>query len=1121
MAFGGRKVARALAVALALGAGDALAATATTTASLEKEGYARLALAFDALPKHDVTLANGVLTLSFAEPVKIDTGPIVRGLGDLVGMVRRDPDGTAVKIALTRAARLNVTEAGEALYVDLLPANWVGMPPGLPKGVIAALSQAAREAKAAKAEMDRRRRADLPPVTVFAATLPTLYRLTFDVEPGATVEMVREGDRVKLTFGEPYPFDVAAARASLPTDFVGLEATVGPRALVVTLPAPEDKDARGFREDDDYVLDIDREKKANGAEAASPDAPRVLPALAPAPKAEHGAPAPAVSLSAPAPAVTPAQAPAPRVDHGAPGAASAAVAGQTVRLTFPFAKAPAAAVFLRGRTLWALFDDAAPMALDRLAKDSGGLIAAADQAPLDGGRLVRLTLREPRLVTAAIDGDAWVVALGDDLLAPTEPIRFASAFGRSGRGLVTARVDGLGVARRIKDPDAGDELVVVTASRAPRGALRPQSFVEFTLLPTAQGAVVAPIADDIRVSVEMDELRVERDGGLAVSRDSGAPLSASAAPVSGLILGEAAAEAASGSYYPRERELLHAAAMGPEDDRPAARVELARFYLLRAMPAEAKAVLDMAADENAVAARNPDIALLRGAAAVELGRPDIARPLLSLPALAQSAEAALWRAAMERLDGRDEAAGAALAQGQPALGGLPPELRARFVQLAVELALDAGDAAGAAAAYDQLETLPPARSLAAREVLRGRVLASLGDVNGALAAYAAAGRSADPQAVAESELRAVTLAAAEHRIGGDDAVRRLESLVTGWRGDWIEAEGLEKLAGFYADAERWRDAFATLRTAVEAFPDGARIRDLQDRMQSRFTALFLGPAIDRMPKLEALSLFYDFQDLTPPGRRGDEVVRRLADKLVDVELLDQAAALLEYQIDNRLKGAARAQVGARAALVELMNNKPGEAARLLQKTRQADLPRSLASARLVLEARALAQSGRVDLGVEIAEGVEGQEGARLKADILWSARRWGEAGEALEAALGGAWRDPAPLDAAARADVLRAAIALSLADDAMGLDRIRQKFAAKMADSPDARSFEVVTAPVEAKGDAFREIARSIASTAAIEGFLKEYRRRGEEDAQQPAAQQQGGKPLERSADGAAPARAG
>ncbi len=43
-----------------------------------------------------------------------------------------------------------------------------------------------------------------------------------------------------------------------------------------------------------------------------------------------------------------------------------------------------------------------------------------------------------------------------------------------------------------------------------------------------------------------------------------------------------------------------------------------------------------------------------------------------------------------------------------------------------------------------------------------------------------------------------------------------------------------------------------------------------------------------MPAIDALSLFYDFRDLTPVGRRGDEMIRKLADRLVSVDLLDQA-----------------------------------------------------------------------------------------------------------------------------------------------------------------------------------------------------------------------------------------
>ena len=70
-----------------------------------------------------------------------------------------------------------------------------------------------------------------------------------------------------------------------------------------------------------------------------------------------------------------------------------------------------------------------------------------------------------------------------------------------------------------------------------------------------------------------------------------------------------------------------------------------------------------------------------------------------------------------------------------------------------------------------------------------------------------------------------------------------------------------------------------------------------------------------MSAIKALSLYYDFRELTPVGRRGDEMVRRLADKLVEVDLLGRAAELLNHQVENRLKGAARSQIAADLAVV--------------------------------------------------------------------------------------------------------------------------------------------------------------------------------------------------------------
>src|SRR5262249_10376931 len=85
---------------------------------------------------------------------------------------------------------------------------------------------------------------------------------------------------------------------------------------------------------------------------------------------------------------------------------------------------------------------------------------------------------------------------------------------------------------------------------------------------------------------------------------------------------------------------------------------------------------------------------------------------------------------------------------------------------------------------------------------------------------------------------------------------------------------------------------------------------------------------------------------------------RLADRLVAVDLLDQAAELLQHQVDHRLQGAARAQVATRLAIVYLMNRKPDRALATLRATRSADLTNDMRNQRLLLEARALSRPPR-------------------------------------------------------------------------------------------------------------------------------------------------------------------
>ena len=200
-------------------------------------------------------------------------------------------------------------------------------------------------------------------------------------------------------------------------------------------------------------------------------------------------------------------------------------------------------------------------------------------------------------------------------------------------------------------------------------------------------------------------------------------------------------------------------------------------------------------------------------------------------------------------------------------------------------------------------------------------------------------------------------------------MRELETLSVMWRGDALEVRALEMMARIYSDTGRYGESLAACRTATKLEPNSEMSRQGQDAASALFAQTFLDPKGDDLPPVDALGMFYEFRELTPIGRRGDEMIRRLADRLVAVDLLDQASELLQYQVDHRLEGAARAQVAARLAMVYLTNRKPDRAIAALRTTRIADLSGELRQQRLLLEARAQSDVGRHDLALDIISNI--------------------------------------------------------------------------------------------------------------------------------------------------------
>ncbi|GLS58640.1 hypothetical protein GCM10007887_13040 [Methylobacterium haplocladii] len=436
----------------------------------------------------------------------------------------------------------------------------------------------------------------------------------------------------------------------------------------------------------------------------------------------------------------------------------------------------------------------------------------------------------------------------------------------------------------------------------------------------------------------------------------------------------------------------------------------------------------------------------------------------------------------------------------------PDDVAAVLYAAASEAAVELGDWDGALRVSRAAGQGADALTRDRVALIRARIDEAKGGVAAALDAYDTLSAKAERPVAAAATLRAVTLAQTQRKLPLKNAIDRLETLVLTWHGGATENEALGALGRLYAEAGRWRQVFVTARRANLLAPDAPASRTMHEAAQALFEDLYLGERASTIGGVEALALYFDFKDFAPIGRRADEIVRRLADRLVALDLLESADELLEHQVAHRLTGPARASVAARLATIRLMEGKPLEALKVLEETHQPALGDDLRRARALLRARALSDLTRTDLALETIEGESGADVERLRADIFWGARRWREAGEAHEAMLGEVWRGRKPLDDAARADVIRAGIAYGLAGEGLGLERLKAKFAAPMAESPDARTFALLTRSDAPRTPAFRDAARRATSAETLGAFLTEYRKRYPE-ASVP----------ERGTDGAAP----
>jgi tetratricopeptide (TPR) repeat protein len=765
--------------------------------------------------------------------------------------------------------------------------------------------------------------------------------------------------------------------------------------------------------------------------------------------------------------------------------------GNIRRLIFPFENETPAAMFRRGSTITLVFETEVSFDLRSLGSELRDIVRRVSPIRFGALQVVRFEMADNALVSVAPSGERWIVALGSGVLEPPNPVEIGRGTFADGKAYAEIVDPGLGHVYRLRDPHVGDDLLVAPLPPPSRGALASQDMVEFELLNSAHGIVVRPKVDDFSAQVDAGRLLMTRDQGLVLSELGLSLGSFGFSPDERPGYFDLRAYHGDGARGFEERFSNYhdeiSAAEGPV--RIERLMDFSRFLLAFGLGQEANGALDMALGESSALEHDPAYLAVRAAALTMAGRYEEAKVIVDSHAMTGIVDASFWRllsdAALRNWPEVNESYDEVSALFDSYPSNLVTQARLGGVEAALELqAIDL--------AADRLAQIDPSlardRMRVQLHLLDARLALATGRTDEALAGLDAVVREDEGPAAAYANLLSIQTRIETGEMDRNEGLEALENLAVAWRGDNTEVQTRTLMGDLYVADERYKDALFALKGVVIAQPDHPMANDVSDQMQEVFTDLFLNGEADRLPAIDALSLFYDFRELTPVGRRGDEMVRRLADRLVEIDLLDQAADLLEHQVEHRLTGAAKAQIAADLALIYLMDYRPGEAVATLQRSRLSHVPMSIERVRRIIEARALSELGRHELALEMLRNVDGSDAAAVRADVLWNAERWQEAGEVIEQTLGQRWNDSVPLDDDEMHQVLRSAIAFSFANDQYALNRLRARFDEKMSDGVFASAFDVVTAPIETHGSAFRDVARSIAGLNTLNRFLTDYR---------------------------------
>lgn len=750
-------------------------------------------------------------------------------------------------------------------------------------------------------------------------------------------------------------------------------------------------------------------------------------------------------------------------------------------------------VFKRNDYLWIIFDHSQTFNVEELNTNAQPLAEDVIQLPNNAASIIRLKPKEGTNVNIRKEGLLWIVDLytGKDQTEIKEFPIFIQ-YDLFNNSYLFLPGSSAGKIVSIFDPDIGDIINIITTDETNLGMKNAYYYPDVEILPSYAGLVTVLNADDITMDIGNTGVSIRRiKKGLNISEDLESlkrrtRLSQSAEQ-EGNFFAKVNAQLLSENFNTAKSSLLNDIASAKEKDKPKTEMLLTYYYLSKGLGSDALQLLQEQEEKKSPVVLSEEFHIAKGIANFLLKRYDAALEEFSYGDLVSSNEANFWRALISTAQKPKAEDNIILSSYNYLIKEYPNEIRRRIALAGIESAVLAQDDLNL---QNYIDIIRSSTNVTNKNALISYYTAKKLDILGyPLNAIGEYRNTANTTSEKYSAYARYNILEIEKRTGSTknkEAIAEYEKLRYAWQEKKFKEKVLDALATTYAEGRDYGRALSTLQTLKSIVaPEQEDL--VTQRMVKIFENIYINNQDSSSASLKSLALYNDYSWLAPLSKYYNNIIPKLADRLVAADLLDQAYEILaEQYTKSNLTPQEKAVVGTRMALINLFNESPGEALNILDQTEHEDLTPTIVAHRRLIRAKALSALGEPEAALELLRDDYSKNGLMMKSEIYWDNGQWAEAADTIKYLI----EKPQPgqqLSAEQTQLVLDWATALKKAGRETVIVRLKNTFEPFFKDTPYSSAFKVLTDSFESNKIDLKEIDKAINNIAAFSSFAKIY----------------------------------